>query len=136
VERFCARYEVRRRLSAEALEIFRSHAWPGNVRELLHVVEAAMVVCEGPEILPEHLPVALRQRGMPFVDRRKAASPEPLLTLLQVERNQIERTLKATGGHRGESARILGISERNLYRKLKEYGLADPGQFSASPGLT
>ena len=40
--------------------VLRRHAWPGNVRELLHVVEAAMVLCDGPEILPEHLPASLR----------------------------------------------------------------------------
>ena len=45
------------------------------------------------------------------------------MTLEAMERRHIERTLRATGGHRGNAARILGISERNLYRKLREYGL-------------
>ena len=46
---FNARFGVERRLSDEALAVLRAHRWPGNVRELLHVVEAAMVVCEGPD---------------------------------------------------------------------------------------
>jgi DNA-binding NtrC family response regulator len=44
-------------------------------------------------------------------------------TLEAMERAHIERALKAAGQHRGHAARILGISERNLYRKLREYGL-------------
>jgi DNA-binding NtrC family response regulator len=46
-----------------------------------------------------------------------------MATLAQSERTQIERALRATGGHRGNAARALGISERNLYRKLREYNL-------------
>jgi DNA-binding NtrC family response regulator len=44
-------------------------------------------------------------------------------TLEEVERAHIERVIRETGGHRGNAARLLGISERNLYRKLREYGL-------------
>jgi DNA-binding NtrC family response regulator len=43
--------------------------------------------------------------------------------LEELEREHIESTLRATDGHRGNAAKILGISERNLYRKLREYGL-------------
>jgi DNA-binding NtrC family response regulator len=46
-----------------------------------------------------------------------------LPTLEQMEREHIARALRATDGHRGHAARMLGISERNLYRKLREYGL-------------
>ena len=45
------------------------------------------------------------------------------MTIAELERAHIERVLRETGGHRENAARILGISERNLYRKLKEYGL-------------
>ena len=111
-----------KRISTSALEMLRRHEWPGNVRELLHVMEAAVVVCEGPEILPEHLPAALRQ--LPGVGPRNAPQNEDesrLPTLDQLERAHIERVLRATNGHRGQAAQILGISERNLYRKLLEY---------------
>jgi DNA-binding NtrC family response regulator len=124
VARFGDRYGVVRRLSPEALSVLRRHPWPGNVRELLHVVESAMVVCEGPLILPEHLPASLRDRPAPSGAQEPAAeATEELLTLEVMERRHIERTLEATGGHRGNAAHILGISERNLYRKLREYGL-------------
>ncbi len=115
---FNEKFRSSKYLGAEASRILRQHTWPGNVRELLHVVEAAMVVCEGSEILPSHLPAALRARAA-------APAPEsvPLSTLEEMERTQIQRALQASGGHRGNAARILGISERNLYRKLAEHRL-------------
>ena len=48
---------------------------------------------------------------------------DAMATLEQLERTHIERVLQAADGHRGHAARILGISERNLYRKLRDYGL-------------
>ncbi|MEW6755316.1 MAG: sigma-54 dependent transcriptional regulator [Candidatus Latescibacterota bacterium] len=114
------RYGLQKRVTPQTLEVLRRHDWPGNVRELLHVVEAAMVVCEGLEVLPEHLPGALRPRAP--APRDPAAPAERLPTLLEMERSLIERALREAGGHRGNAARALGISERNLYRKLREYG--------------
>ena len=120
ISRLSERFGVARRVSPATLEILRRHDWPGNVRELLHVVEAAMVVCDGPEILPEHLPPELRApRGLPTAP----ASDGPLPTLEELERAHIELALRTTHGHRGHAAKALGISERNLYRKLRAYGL-------------
>lgn len=115
------RFGVAKRLGAETLEVLRRHAWPGNVRELLHVLEAAMIVSEGDEIRPEHLPASLRAPapGAP----PPATEDGRVRTLEEMERAQIELALRATKGHRGEAAAMLGISERNLYRKIREYGL-------------
>ena len=121
VARLNERYSFSRRLGSEALALLRRHDWPGNVRELLHVVESAAAVCEGSEILPRHLPAALRPPAAPSPSGQDA---EPLPTLQQVERAHIERALHATGGHRGNAARMLGISERSLYRKIEEYRLS------------
>jgi DNA-binding NtrC family response regulator len=114
------RFGVRKRISPDALQVLRSHHWPGNVRELLHVVESAVVVAEGPEILPEHLPAQLAMAAA-------SAPPRPdgqIATLEELEKTHIELALKASQGHRGQAARALGISERNLYRKLRSYGLS------------
>jgi DNA-binding NtrC family response regulator len=106
-------------LSPEARAALERHDWPGNVRELRHAVEHALIVCEGPTIELQHLPRALRAATQP-------ADPdlEPELpTLVELERQHIARALKLFGGHRARVAHALGISERNLYRKLKEHGL-------------
>jgi DNA-binding NtrC family response regulator len=120
VARLNERYGFSRRLSRGAMALLRQHDWPGNVRELLHVIESAAVVCDGSEILPEHLPAALRAPGAPPPGQ---GAGEPLPTLQELERVHIVRALRASGGHRGHAARILGISERSLYRKLEEYRL-------------
>ena len=122
VARLNERYGFSRRLGPEAMALLRGYDWPGNVRELLHVVESAAVVCDGAEILPLHLPAALRPHVAPGPPRQDAA--EPLPTLQEVERAHIELALRASSGHRGNAARMLGISERSLYRKLEEYRLS------------
>jgi DNA-binding NtrC family response regulator len=113
---FNQRFGVKRCLGHEARLQLRRHAWPGNVRELLHAIEAAMVVCDGAEILPEHLAA---------VGRTPAAVPDraSVPTLRQTEREQIARALAATAGRRAAAARMLGISERNLYRKIRAHNI-------------
>jgi transcriptional regulator with PAS, ATPase and Fis domain len=110
------------RIGDDALAALRRHSWPGNVRELRHVIEAAMVVCEGEEILPEHISISGSARA-PDAPRVPAEGPGGLLSLEELERCHIKRVLEETGGHRGNAAHILGISERNLYRKLREHNL-------------
>jgi len=115
------RFGSAKQISEQAMQMLLRHSWPGNVRELLHSVEAAMVVCEGDTILSEHLP--------PSIQASKPGAPPPsseegkLLTLEELERLHIKSTLEAAHGHRGNAAKTLGISERNLYRKLRDYGL-------------
>ena len=116
------RFGSSKRISEEALQLLRRHNWPGNVRELLHVVEAAMVLCEGTCILPEHLPATFRNSHVVMASSFSSNSAS-LPTLEQAEREHIRLALEASNGHRGNAARILGISERNLYRKLHEHGL-------------
>jgi transcriptional regulator with PAS, ATPase and Fis domain len=117
VAAFNERFGTRLRIGESALAALGGHDWPGNVRELQHVVEAAMVVCEGEEILAEHIAISRR------------APPPPceaeLPSLEELERAHIRRVLEATGGHRANAASILGISERNLYRKIREHNLPE-----------
>jgi len=103
------------------LDIFARYPWPGNVRELGNVVERALVVCKGNQILAENLP--------PHVFETRPALPGdqlemPDLTLQAAEREQILRALQASGGRRVEAARRLGLSRRTLYRKLSRYGIS------------
>jgi DNA-binding NtrC family response regulator len=113
VARFNQRFGVERRLGAGARALLRSHAWPGNVRELLHAIEAAVIVCDGAEIGPEHF-AAIAGRVEP---------PRDLPTLRQAERVQIAQALQVSEGRRAQAARLLGISERNLYRKIRAHKL-------------
>jgi DNA-binding NtrC family response regulator len=116
-----ARHFSHKPLSAPAIDALRRHTWPGNVRELLHAVEAAAVVCEGPEICEEHLPLAVR--GGARVSLAVSGDGARMPTLEELELQHIQHALVASAGHRGNAARMLGISERNLYRKLKDHRL-------------
>ena len=115
---FNERFGRRRQLSAAALALLRGHPWPGNVRELLHTIESAMILGDGHEILPSHLPPALSNGAS-----GSTASSTGISTLRETEKAQIRSALAATGGHRAQAARVLGISERNLYRKIRGHGL-------------
>ena len=119
IARINERLGCARRLGPAARRVLKQHEWPGNVRELLHAIEAAAIVCDGPEILPEHLPAVMRGQpaSPPIQDVTSVA------TLEAMERAHIELALRLTAGHRGQAARLLGISERNLYRKLHDYEL-------------
>src|SRR5437879_1822108 len=108
--------------SAEALDRLLSAPLPGNVREMRNVLERAMILARGAgQIGVEHLPPDLRKAGSAGGaggDRRHAA-----LTLADVERQQIERTLKFHGGNRTRAAQELGISRATLINKIKAYAL-------------
>jgi DNA-binding NtrC family response regulator len=116
------RFGSNKQISEAALQLLQRHTWPGNVRELLHVVEAALVLSEGSNVLPEHLPASLRN-SKPTPTAGPSAQDASLPTLEEAERTYIRLAIDASHGHRGNAAKILGISERNLYRKLREHGL-------------
>ena len=122
VQKLNERFGSKKTIGEDALTLLHRHNWPGNVRELMHVVEAALVLCEGESVQPVHLPPALRNSKV--VTSSSMVNEHTVIpTLEETERRQICSALEASKGHRGNAARILGISERNLYRKLREHKL-------------
>jgi DNA-binding NtrC family response regulator len=107
------------RISPEALPLLKRYQWPGNIRELRNVIERAMILAEGESVEPQHLPGNLQSKTAAHFDFPKGEPP----TLEQAEKLYIGRLLRENGGNRARVAKILDISERNLYRKIKEYGL-------------
>ena len=107
------------RVSDEALEVLKRYPWPGNVRELENVIERALILCDRGLVEPEHLPMGVRLE--PAI-RPADDDGGHLVTLDEVERRYIKRVLDDCKGHRQKAASVLGISERNLYRKLKDLG--------------
>jgi two-component system response regulator AtoC len=112
-------------LSPKALEVLGGYAWPGNVRELRNVLERALVLAAGAQRLePEHLPAGLKAPGAP-----RASRDEPsILSLEEVERRHIERTLFLLAGNRTAAADKLGISRSTLHTKITQYGLEGVGR--------
>ncbi|MEY4374961.1 MAG: Transcriptional regulatory protein ZraR [Candidatus Eisenbacteria bacterium] len=103
-------------VSPAAMEVLTRYAWPGNVRELENVIERALILCDHGIVNPEHLPMGLRMA--PTFEPDPGENDWP--SLEEIELRYIRRVLEHAKGHRQNAARILGISERNLYRKLKE----------------
>ena len=106
-------------ITPEAVKRLQRHHWPGNVRELEHCIESAVVLCPGDRIQEHHL--SLPGGDSPTGAGRGYPAGMPLA---EVERDHILRTLEACAGNKSEAARQLGIGERTLYRKLKDYGLS------------
>ncbi len=98
--------------------------WPGNVRQLRNVVESMVVVDYDGLLDLDDLPEELSDPADP-PDSASDASLAGLVgrPLEDIDRMFIAETLAATGGNREEAAKTLGIGERTLYRKIKEYGL-------------
>lgn len=98
---------------------FADYSWPGNIRELRNCVERAVILARGSVIGLDTLPESLQRKPpLPEVSGISVG-----LSLVEVEKEMIRQTLEHTGGHRKRTAQILGISERDLYYKLKKYQL-------------
>ena len=105
-----------RTLSEEAERVLCQHTWPGNVRELENVIRSAMAFARGRTLLPGDLPVLTERSGAPPSMRPPVGG-----RLADVEREAIAEALRQTRGNRRKAARLLGISEATLYRRLKQY---------------
>jgi two-component system response regulator HydG len=111
------------------------HDWPGNVRELENAIERACALTSGPLLQLGNLPTQLQQRGLEArsaaIEAREkgadAGSPK-LVPLADLERQAILDAIRTLHGDKLQAAKMLGIGKTTLYRKLKEYGIADPLQ--------
>jgi DNA-binding NtrC family response regulator len=102
-----------------AREALLSYPWPGNVRELQHAIEQAVVLCEKKLIRTEDLPIEPPDREV-----EPLSLLVPGVTLEEVERYTIMKTLEAVGGSPTKAAAILGISKRTIHYRLEQWGVA------------
>jgi DNA-binding NtrC family response regulator len=112
---------------AEFLERLTAYNWPGNVRELRNVLERAAILGGEGTLKPEHLPPGLGGTAGPAQVNAAASNENELRvpvgsTIEQAERALIELTLEYTKNNKTRAAEILGISQKTLFNKLKEYG--------------
>ncbi|MBL7139363.1 MAG: sigma-54-dependent Fis family transcriptional regulator [Planctomycetes bacterium] len=108
-------------LTPDAQTVFVAYDWPGNVRELINTLETMIVLAQGETLGVEDIPAEIR----PGDGAPAAAGLAPGMSLQDAERVLIQRTLDETNGNRQKTADMLGIGERTLYRKIKQYGLAE-----------
>ena len=105
-------------ISESSLALLIDYSWPGNVRELENIIERAVTLARGENIMPEDLPATVQgSRG----DRRVLDdAAERTLPLQKVEWEYIKKILEKTGGNKYQAAQALGIDRKTLYRKLAE----------------
>lgn len=107
-----------------AMRLLRAHDWPGNVRELFGVVESATVRAGQPRIEAQHLPPSIRDpegrggsEGRREVRYRSTSDDD--------ERAAIVAALDEAGGSRARAAELLGMSRTTLWRRMRDFGLAE-----------
>ncbi len=99
-----------------ALELLSRHPWPGNVRELENTVQRLVILASQP-----YIDAADIEANLPLMQE---AGEAEAVGLAEVERRHILATLRRLGGHRSQTAAVLGIDRKTLRQKLKSYGLA------------
>jgi DNA-binding NtrC family response regulator len=140
-------------IAPDTLALLRAHPWPGNVRQLKNTLERAVLVSEGAYLLPAHLAPEIRRhpalkylsgmdRRMPHdrrakPERRSGPTTVDVTPIEALERDHLRRALKATDGHLGRAAAMLGIHRNTLRRRIRMYGLdaaVDPATDHATTG--
>ncbi len=110
------------RIEPSVLETLERYSWPGNIRELEHAVERAIMLAGDNDQLQErHLMKPLPMPGTDVIPAGRLSSLSD--TVAEAEAKHIRSMLASTAGHKGEAARLLGISRKNLWEKMKLYGI-------------
>jgi DNA-binding NtrC family response regulator len=109
---FLDRFSAKKKLTARAMETLQNYGWPGNVRELQMVMQRAAILSSSDTLDAADLPLDVRDQNW------KAAAVKTGLSLADMEKEYIETVLKEHDGHRGKTARALGIDPKTLYNKL------------------
>ena len=131
---FSNQYSRKFTLSDTALRTMMDYDWPGNVRELQHAVERACVLSSESMLNLADMPTELREQGLEaeratqvnLVEIGPDGALPSLKNLADLERDAILNAIRMLHGDKLAAARLLGIGKTTLYRKLKEYGIADP----------
>lgn len=118
-------------VSGRVLTVLKKHDWPGNVRELRNVMERAVIMSQGHEILVCHLPDYLQLLAAgPSRTQEDAAADAGAedegyyyREISRLEKQMIESALKNCGGNRTEAARQLGIHRSVIYKKMKDLNI-------------
>jgi DNA-binding NtrC family response regulator len=109
-----------RAIREEALELLGKYRWPGNVREIRNVMERAVILARNGWIEPSHLPPYVRDPSGAEEDDIPVPSG---ITVAEMERRMILKTLDETGNNKAEAARRLNLNVKTIRNKLKSYGI-------------
>jgi DNA-binding NtrC family response regulator len=111
-----------KRFNRATLSMLRTYGWPGNVRELKNAVHSAFILADD-VIEPSALPASLHEVpvGADAPDGADVLDVRVGLSIAEAERRLTLATLRSCGGKKDAAAKVLGISLKTLYNRLKEY---------------
>jgi two-component system NtrC family response regulator len=111
------------KLTPDALEALQAYHYPGNIRELINIVERLSVICSSQLISFDDLPQEIQRTAKSPSECHTMLKelPEEGVPLQTVERELILKTLEKTSGNKVVASKMLGITRRLLYLRLKEY---------------
>jgi transcriptional regulator with PAS, ATPase and Fis domain len=107
----------------EVLALLARYAWPGNIRQLENIIQYAVLISSGPELLPAHLPQQVKDYVTPVTEAESSRRESLLESRQATEREHISQVLKKCNYSRVRAAETLGVSRVTLYKKMKKYGL-------------
>lgn len=119
---FISQYSTSRnmRIAEETYPYLLEYSWPGNIRQLENVIERAVNITDSDIILPEHLPVEIRENDPQQKPAEKAVPAPPVRVSTE---DELLSALEQTAGNVTEAAKLLGLSRRTMYRKLDKYSI-------------
>jgi two-component system response regulator AtoC len=128
VQSFLARKTKTKHLAPESLDILMNYDWPGNVRELEHIIEGAIALSHTDLVEPKDLWMNVALSAMPSQPAALSNLPQTdkMLSIEELEKLHIERTLKHHNWNRVKTASVLGITAKTLYLKIKRYNIKIP----------
>ena len=125
LERFAGRNrKTIRGFTPQAMDLLLRYPWPGNVRELMNAVERAVVLARSEVLAEEDVSPLGEAQGPSGAVEEKSEPDSGGVSLEEMERAAILKTLGETGGNKSEAARRLGITRKTLHKRLKKYSKA------------
>ncbi|MFP3928121.1 MAG: helix-turn-helix domain-containing protein, partial [Desulfobacteraceae bacterium] len=112
-------------VSPRAMDALLRYDWPGNVRELMNVIERAVVLSRSEYVDQADLPMTGMGKGPSENAQPRDEEPYRHVSLEEVEKAAILKTMEETAGNKSEAARRLGVTRKTLHKKLKKYGPAE-----------
>jgi DNA-binding NtrC family response regulator len=122
-----------KRVHPDVIAMLKKYSFPGNIRELRNLMERAVIICEGNELIPANFPQMVQPKAtVKTTDNQQLGNtvdgaPEAdIFDLREVERNTIIKALETTGYNKNEAAKLLNIEWNALYRRMQKYEIEEP----------
>ncbi|MEA3312752.1 MAG: sigma-54 dependent transcriptional regulator [Caldisericota bacterium] len=129
VSKFSKKYgKIVQGVSDDVMRLFMDYDWPGNVRELENAIARGVIITSAPLIMMDHLPPELAQKAgektsVTTITQKKSSNTVVPLpeAIAEIEKEMIVRAIKKASGNKTKAAKMLGISRKSLFNKIRGY---------------